>query len=93
MKLVLSQRAQLRKKECGVQVNKPYLPLASGEFSVATGIALVTIFAAMVCESSQYSSNSIRIANYSFQIFPNSGAASRSFTLSADGYVINQLIL
>lgn len=34
-----------------LQVNKPNLPLASGEFSVATGIALVTTFAAVVCES------------------------------------------
>jgi len=32
-----------------VQVNKPYLPLASGEYSTATGIALVTTFAAVVC--------------------------------------------
>jgi len=32
-------------------VNKPNLPLASGEFSVATGVALVTAFAAVVCES------------------------------------------
>lgn len=31
------------------KVNKPNLPLASGEFSVATGIILVTFFAAVVC--------------------------------------------
>jgi homogentisate phytyltransferase/homogentisate geranylgeranyltransferase len=31
------------------KVNKPYLPLASGEYSSATGIALVTTFAAVVC--------------------------------------------
>jgi hypothetical protein len=31
-----------------VQVNKPNLPLASGEFSVAAGVALVTTFAAVV---------------------------------------------
>lgn len=30
------------------KVNKPYLPLASGEFSVTTGITLVTICAALV---------------------------------------------
>lgn len=30
------------------QVNKPTLPLASGEYSPATGVAIVSIFAAMV---------------------------------------------
>jgi len=30
------------------KVNKPYLPLASGEFSLTTGITLVTICAALV---------------------------------------------
>jgi hypothetical protein len=34
-----------------VQVNKPYLPLASGEYSLATGIAIVVTFAAVVCMS------------------------------------------
>jgi homogentisate phytyltransferase/homogentisate geranylgeranyltransferase len=29
------------------KVNKPYLPLASGEYSIATAIALVTTFAAV----------------------------------------------
>lgn len=31
------------------QVNKPYLPLASGEYSVATGVIIVASFAIMVC--------------------------------------------
>jgi hypothetical protein len=30
------------------QVNKPTLPLASGEYSPATGVAVVSVFAAMV---------------------------------------------
>ena len=30
------------------QVNKPYLPLASGEYSVGTGVGIVTSFAVMV---------------------------------------------
>lgn len=30
------------------QVNKPTLPLASGEYTPATGVAIVSIFAAMV---------------------------------------------
>jgi homogentisate phytyltransferase/homogentisate geranylgeranyltransferase len=31
------------------KVNKPYLPLASGEYSLATGISIVVTFAAVVC--------------------------------------------
>jgi hypothetical protein len=30
------------------QVNKPTLPLTSGEYSPATGVAVVSVFAAMV---------------------------------------------
>ena len=39
------------------KVNKPYLPLASGEFSFITGIALVTICAALVRFSFQQTLN------------------------------------
>jgi hypothetical protein len=31
-----------------LQVNKPTLPLASGEYTPATGVAIVSVFAAMV---------------------------------------------
>ena len=31
-----------------LQVNKPYLPLASGEFSVGTGVMIVTSFSILV---------------------------------------------
>lgn len=31
------------------QVNKPYLPLASGEYSVRTGVTVVLVSAIMVC--------------------------------------------
>jgi hypothetical protein len=32
-----------------LKVNKPTLPLASGEFSVTTGVSLVVAFLVMVC--------------------------------------------
>lgn len=31
-----------------LQVNKPYLPLASGEYSVTTGVMIVSSFAVLV---------------------------------------------
>lgn len=31
-----------------LQVNKPYLPLASGEYSVTTGVMIVSSFAILV---------------------------------------------
>jgi hypothetical protein len=31
-----------------LQVNKPYLPVASGEYSVSTGVMIVTSFSIMV---------------------------------------------
>lgn len=34
-----------------LQVNKPYLPLASGEYSVGTGIMIVTSFLIMVSKA------------------------------------------
>lgn len=33
---------------CESQVNKPYLPLASGEYSVKTGVMIVSSFAIIV---------------------------------------------
>lgn len=38
-----------------LQVNKPYLPLASGEYSFKTGVLIVASFSIMVSvESSHY---------------------------------------
>lgn len=39
------------------QVNKPYLPLASGEYSTATGIFIVTSFAILVRISNRPADN------------------------------------
>jgi homogentisate phytyltransferase/homogentisate geranylgeranyltransferase len=40
-----------------LQVNKPTLPLASGEYTPATGAAIVSVFAAMVTMLFQYGRN------------------------------------